>query len=396
MRRHPRGNALAEDHYTLGECPTPPNPPFRLGEVLPILSIAMFRPFRPAAALLVLLSAPWLLHGQTDSSLWRFVHPNAKALISINWKLLRQSQTGSIAREKWLSSGPGAAIPGLQFLDDVDRFLISSSGHLASDEASDSPFLIAVSGRFDLAKVRSFLTSQGIKPQQFNSFQVYRPQGRGAKDTGVVLLDAQTVLIGDVRSVFACLERNAFPQPAPAPNSIVARAAEMEANYDVWLLADGLESLASGKLTDMFGDDQISSEARGFQAGISLRAGLTAEVALQFETEEAAQKLATELTKFLKLSIKDRTGEPAFAELGKKLNIVAEGAVAKINLHLTQQELDKNAKLMGAPRKMQGTVAVRGIVSSTPTEPPPAPPRPERQVIRIEGLDDGIREIPLK
>jgi hypothetical protein len=352
-------------------------------------------PLRSTPALFVLLAAPAILSAQADPGLSRFIQPSAKALISIDWKHVRQSNVGATIREKWLNTdSPTVVIPGIEFLNDVDRFLISSSGHKSSGDASeDTPLLIVAGGHFDLAKVRSVLTNFGAKAQMFNSIAVYRPQAENGKDMAVVLLDSQTILIGDATSVFASLERNSFPPPAQDSNSIVARAAEMEATYDAWVIVTDPEELANNRLVDIFSDGQLGAGALGFEAGVSLRSGLAADVTVRFETESAEKNLASEMDKLLKLAAQDKAGEPALIDLGKKLKLTSEGSVAKLSLRLTPQELEKNTQVLASFRKQPsaaGAIAnIRPVVETTP-----APRQEEKRVIRIEGLDDGPRVIP--
>jgi hypothetical protein len=354
-------------------------------------------PFRSTTALFILLAAPAMLSAQADPTLSRFIHPNAKALISIDWKHVRQSNVGATIREKWLNTGADAAtaIPGIEFLNDVDRFLISSSGRKSSDDTSeDTPLLIVACGHFDLAKVRSVLTKFGAKAQMFNSITVYRPQGENGKDMAVVLLDAQTILIGDAASVFASVERSAFPPPAQDPNSIVARAAEMESNYDAWIIMTDPEEVANNRFVDRFSAGELGAGALGFDAGVSLRSGLAADVAVRFETESAAKNLASEMDKLLKLAAKGKAGDPALIDLGKKLKLTSEGSVAKFSLRLTPQELEKNTQVLASFQRQPaaaGTMAnIQPLVGTTPAPPP----QEEKKVIRIEGLDDGPRVIP--
>ena len=67
-----------------------------------------------------------------------------------------------------------------------------------------------------------------------------------------VPLDAQTILIGDSTSIFASLEHNQFAPRPPAAGSVLARAAEMDANYEVWVLVSTAEMLGSDRLAAMF------------------------------------------------------------------------------------------------------------------------------------------------
>ncbi|HYL35032.1 MAG TPA: hypothetical protein VEV17_03860 [Bryobacteraceae bacterium] len=344
-------------------------------------------------ALAALILAPAIGRAQSDPGLWRFVHPNAKAVISVNWSRMQQSHIGAMIREKFVDSPTAPPIPGIEFLKDIDRFLLSSPGRNPDDPSPDAPMLIAIGGHFDLAKMRSLLARQGAKPQQFNSFQVYRPQGKDARDLAFVLFDPQTILIGDSRSVFAGLERSAFPAPPPDANSLLARAAQMESSYDAWAILNAPGALASDRLTALLSGADLDERVQGFELGLSMRNGLAADVALGFETEAAAKKMAGELSKIMKLAVKDKLGEPALLDLEKKLKFTSEGTQAKLTLRLTPQELEKNAQIFAASRKQApaGVADIRPVIKQSP-----APQPAEKKVIRIEGLDSGPREIPYK
>ena len=357
------------------------------------------------AAILSVL-APLGGNAQTDPTLLRFIHPDAKALVSIDWKRVRQSHLGTMIREKWVDQNAGGAIPGIEFLDDLDRVLISSPGRNPADPTADAPLLIVASGRFDLEKVRNVLATNGAKPQMFNNTQVYRPQGKSGKDMAFVLLDAQTILIGDARSVFASLERTAFPvTPAANPaNPLLARAAQLDANFDIWAVMSTPGALASDRLMGMFTGQDLAADARAFEIAFSLRSGLTIESAVMFQAESSAKHMASELSRLLKLTMKDKMGEPAVLDLEKKLKITSEGPQVKIAVHMTQQELEKNAQIFTASHSKPQAAAVADVRQSDAavngvrplTLPPADPPKPEKKVIRIEGLDEGTREIPYR
>jgi len=348
---------------------------------------------RSTVALLALLLAAVIANGQTDPVLWRFLQPNAKALIGIDWGRIGPSHVGTILREKFVNTN-GASIPGIEFLNDIDRVLISSPGKDPGDDTSEPPILIVVRGHFDTAKVRQALVRHGAKPQIFNSIQVYRPQEKG-KDMAFVVLDAQTILIGDARSVFASLERAKSTAQPTEMSSLMTRAAQMDANYEFWALMTGTGALASNRLMDLFSGGAPDNDPLGFEAGVSLRSGLAADINLMFPTEAAAKRQATELTRLLKLAIKDKVGEPAMLDLEKKLKIASDGSLAKVSLRLNPQELEKNAQLFAASHKPPPAGVVATAKPVAVPEPIP-PPKPEKSVIKIEGLDEGTREIPYK
>lgn len=358
---------------------------------------------RPFAVPILVLCAAATAPAQTDPALWRYVHPNAKALLSIDWTHIGHSHVGTLLREKFVD-GNGTSIPGIEFLDDVERVVISSPGRTSSDESTEPPVLIVIRGHFDTAKVRQVLVTHGAKAQMFNSTPVYRPQSKSNKDMAFVLLDAQTLLIGDAQSVFTRLEENRYPTPGTNPStavSISARAAELDGLYDFWAILSGQNALASNRLTELLTGGELGSEAQGIEIGVSIRNGLAADVSVKFPSEAAAKTMASEMSRLFKMAVKDKAGEPALLDLEKKLKIGATGLFAKVNLRLTAQELQKNAELFAASRKTQAPpsqtdpAAVAAVTPVVKTSPPP-PPKPERSVIRIEGLDEGVREIPYK
>ncbi len=295
----------------------------------------------------------------------------------------------------------------MELLNDVDRVLISSPGKNSPDDAAESPILVAIQGHFDAAKVRQVFTRLGAKPQSYNSFQVYRPQGKDAKDTAWVLFDAETILFGDAPAIFATLERNQFAQPSPqpsSPGSLFARAAEMEANYEFWVIMDATEIMSSDQIAALFRGGEWASEAQGFQAGVNLRIGLAADITVRFSSDATAKRVTTELTRVMNLAAKDKSTGAPVQDIAKKLKFSLDGSATRISLRLTEQELEKSAQAFAAGLKASPQLAgdAKGnagtIANSVPA--PASPPTPGKPavirpaVIRIEGLDEGTREIP--
>jgi len=351
--------------------------------------------FSVSACSLVLLLAGGAF-AQTDSGLWRFVPPDAKAVIGIDWKAVQQSPAGNIIREYWLN-GEVASIPGIEFLDNVERVLICSPGKKSDSSVSEPKLLIAIRGNFDLAKVRQMLREHGAKPQTFNSVAVYRPQERGARDLAFVPLDAKTILLGDASSVFAGLERPTLPVEEQDHSAVVTRAVVLDASYDVWAVMATPGALAGGRLMAMFTGEDFGAETEGFEAGLSLRDGLDVRISVNATSELAAKRLAGGLSEVLKLSAKDhKTSQPALSEIEKKMKAYADGSTVRIGLRLTKDEFDRNSRLLAAARQAERSNAVAQANSVPPTNPAAKATAgaPEKQVIRIEGLDGGAREIP--
>jgi len=352
------------------------------------------------AGVLTALLAPVIASGQApgqpDPALWRFVYPNAKALISIDWARIRQSPAGALIREKWLAPGALPAIPGMELLNDIDRVLISSPGKNADDDDSaESPILVALHGHFDAAQVHQVFTHLGTKPQSYNSFQVYRPQGKNAKDTAWVFFDAATILYGDAPSIFSALDRSRFISPPLETSSLVARATELDANYELWLIMDAKQILASDQVAALFQGGEWASEAQGFEAGVHLRAGLAADITVRFSSDDTAKRVTAELTRVMNLAAKDRSSGGPVQDLAKKLKFNLEGSATKISVRLTERDLERSAEAFRAGYKASVEAENAGLVTNPTDVPAPAKPVVLKPgVIRIEGLDEGPREIP--
>lgn len=354
---------------------------------------------------LALLVAPIAARAQSEPALWRFADPNSKSVIGIDWARIRSSAAGSAIRQ----SLPGAGgLPGLlvlQLLDSLDRVLICSpagpsapgSGDNATNVGSqDTPILIAIQGRFDAGHVRQLFAGSGAKPQSYNSFQVYRPQGKNDRNHAWVQYDAHTILYGDAPLVFAALDRNEFGPPAGTasrPGSLAARAAELDAKYEIWGVIDVVDVAANNSLAALFRANEWVSAVQGMEAGLNLGAGLDADFILRFATEEAAKHAVTDLATAMTAAGKDKSAGPQAPELLKKLRFSTEGSAAKVSLHMNQQELEEAAQVFKpGVQSGQRAAANHPAAAPNPVFVPAAPPKPA--VIRIEGLDEGTREIP--
>jgi len=103
--------------------------------------------------------------------------------------------------------------------------------------------------------------------------------------------------------------------------------------------------------------------------------------------------MVSEFSKLMKAAIKDKVGGPAMVDFEKRLKVAADGATARISLRMTPQEFEKNAQLFAVARQQQAVAAaeVKPAAEAVPAAGKAAP-----QMIKIEGLDDGPREVRLK
>lgn len=314
--------------------------------------------------------------------MWRYAHPNAKALIGIDVRQMRKSQVAEQFRTQVKAAKFPIAFPGMEFLDAVDRVMISSPGRLTENPKEEPPVLIAVRGHFDLTKLRQAFVKSGAKPQAFQSLTIYRPQDKGSSDFGFAPLDSQTLLIGDANSLFQAIER--LKQTAEQGPSILERARQLDSQFEFWaILAMPPAAMAGSRIPFA----EALHDLSGLEAGFSVRDGFGFQITLNTLTEAAAKEIGAQVLKLVRLAAKDKEMHPEFSGLDKKLKVAVDKTSVQLGLQLDQQDMARLAKAM-EKNKMQRSGQAQAVLAPKP--------EPVRQVIRIEGLDDGPREIPVQ
>jgi hypothetical protein len=320
------------------------------------------------------------MYAQADAGLWRFVPPNVHAIIGLDWKRTGQSKLGLWLRDQWLGS-EAAAVTGPEFLDSVDHILISSTG--ARDANQEAPLLIAIQGRFDPAKLRRGLPARGAKVQVFESMAIYRPPGKDARDLAFVPLDAHIVLAGDAHSVYEAIENSRAAAADDNRSELLTHARRMDAIYDCWSLLQAPGALASEHFTlGVFGAEEFGADARNIEVGITLRRGMALAAALTARSESAAKTAAANFERLIKLAARDRNAQPALALFASKLKIGVDRAAVLISANISEPETVKLAARLTAAKD-------KTVIDIPPEES-------KRPVIRIEGLEDGPREVPYR
>ena len=319
--------------------------------------------------------------------MWQFAPAGTKAFIGIRWHNIEDSRIGRALRQQLADAG-FTGMPFFGILNEIDEAVIASPGKQPDDpENKEAPVLIRVSGRFRAGEFERMMAAQGGHAQLYRQKRVYRQKKNS--DMAVTLLDERTFLVGDAPSVFAALDRLEWPSP-PA-NPLLARAAKLRDDNDIWALFAVAPTELAGRLAP---DLPFIEDAHGLELGISLRAGLDLRLGLATESEESATKLTAELQKALKLAMKDlqqgpdRLKSADFAAAGRKIQIAADKSTVRLTLRLDAAAVERS--LAEAARRR--SAARPAVAVAMPARPPP-PAR--RQTIHIEGLDDGPKEIPL-
>ncbi len=341
-----------------------------------------------------------LAPAQTDAGLWRFVHPNAKALVGIDVQRIRSSKAFSEMSSQFnsmpLPLGLPTQWPVMDLVRSVDRVIVSSPGKSADDPSKEPPLLIAISGHFEPGKLKSLFLKAGAKQQVFNSVTIYRLQDKASSEFGFVVLNSQTLLAGDAKSLYTVIERLEKGNVTPPP--IVEKARDMDVAYDFWAI---LLTPPSAMASERFASMDMAGKLNGFQFGVAVRDGMALDVNLNATSEAAAKEMMAQLSKLMKLASKDRENHPEWAGLDKKMKLTVEHSDVHFAFRLNAMELVHFVKAMEESNAKGRARAAQAASSAHPTmiQPPgnvqqQAKPNPPKQVIRIEGLDGGTREIP--
>jgi hypothetical protein len=332
-----------------------------------------------AFAILAALLACGRLAAQDATAMWQFAPADTRAFVGIRWHNIEASPIGRALRQQLADAG-FAGMPFSGILNSIDEAVMASPGKQPDDpEDREAPVLIRVSGRFQTGEFERMMSAQGAHAQLYRQKRVYRQ--KNDSDMAVTLVDERTFLLGDAPSVFAALDRMEWP--SPAANPLLARAAKLREDCDIWAVFAVAPTELAGRLAP---DLPLMEDAHGLELGISLKNGLNLRLGLDTDSEESATKLADELRKALKPAMKGLSADTAAA--AKKIQIAADKSGVRLTLRLDAAEVERG--LAGAAKRRN---ADRTAVAVTvPARPPPPIPK---QTIRIEGLDDGPKEVPL-
>jgi hypothetical protein len=343
----------------------------------------------------------------------------------------------------------GATASIFDVFNRIDRITISSPGMPAAqttaktaatakpaNPASNAPVLIAIQGHFEPGDLKPLLTGPR---RPYRGITIYTSLGStattksttpkpgvtttvksGDQPMNLAQLDPQTLLLGDPKSVVAALDRLAFAAPK-GPSDLMARATTLATQNDIWMVASDLKSslAPSANPTDPaaagaaanFGPLADALESLDF--GLSAQQGLAFELGLSTKDPMMANMLSQMLSGQMLTSMAAQSNNPQAAEMVKRLQVSTEGPRLSIRMTMSEAELEEQVRTAMAQRANAATAAgapsadpAVGVATIPPGQPSsvrsvnappdPRPAKPEgKRVIRIYGLDDGVREIPL-
>jgi hypothetical protein len=202
--------------------------------------------------------------------------------------------------------------------------------------------------------------------------------------TMLALLDPSTVAIGDQKSVQAAIDRRGVN--VGLDSRLVARVQELSRQYDFWVVGRFPEGAlpaagAPGQPLDALMQGDIVKSVVEFGGGLKLGPELTIAAEAVTKTEKDAAALADVLRFFIGMAQMTAQKDPKAAgsvAFLQKLNLRAEGNVAKMSLTIPSADLEKAVKAalsqamqQAAPARKAPAVAPPGgglIINSSPRD----------------------------
>lgn len=326
------------------------------------------------SVLVLLISAS--IAGAVDPVLLDQVMPEAKVFVGINFAGISTSPLGQMALAQ--SEAASAQIKALKRtvgfdpLKDMREILIASTG-----EAKDSRSLVLLRGSFP--KVDALALAAGASIQSYKGVPVLSMKEQTGL-TMLALLDPSTIAIGDQKSVQAAIDRRGVN--AGLDSRLVARVHEMSRQYDFWMVGKVPEgalpaaSAQSQQLGGLMQGDIVKSIVE-FGGGVKLGPELTIAGEAVTKTEKDATALADVLKFFIGMAQMSARKDPKAANsmaFLQKLNLRAEGNVAKMSLTIPAAEMEK---------------AVRAAIAQALQQAAPAPPPGGGLIINSSPRDMG-------
>jgi hypothetical protein len=350
---------------------------------------------------LVVITAA-LATAESHPSWWMYASPEATGLVGIQWNNLRHSPFGA-AVEAEFSPGGALDFPDLDCLRQAREIVISSPALLAAE-----------AGSFPAATLKDQAQQHGLRRLLYRNVSLWLPDA--ADKLGVAQISEQLVLVGDRKTLQAAIDRSLM-ETGRMYSPLLPRAARFSQTGDLWVVALKLPD----PLADLF--VPLDADASNFLGQVSVRDGLTVEASFDASSDAAAAEFARGL----------RQKAPSLSEVARGLEASADQSRVTIGLQVSSEvlmtALHPTASPTPAPAPAPKPVPVpiqkvalppaaapvRGapVEIAAATHPgtvaapaPPAPPAPvkfevthteatEPQIVRIYGLDGGVKEIVL-
>ncbi|MBI4910192.1 MAG: hypothetical protein HY820_41625 [Acidobacteria bacterium] len=330
---------------------------------------------------------------QTRPARWAIfplAHPDAKLLIGLDWRRILESPLGPAVLRQ-VQQGVHPLLGFLESIENLDRMMVSSPG---SDDGGKAPMLVVGEGRFALAKIRAMAKSDGAISKRYNDVELLVPPNAGTLDLHFALLDSQTILFGDGTSVKQAIDRWQRGEGGHDRNPSFARAQTLSNTQQAWaVIREPNESLASLGIAG----STLAEQTEFIEVGLSFNQTFNASLWIKAVSEEGAQLLSTGLPALLQMAAVTYTNQPSLTQLARRLKVTTEQTYLKMGFSIDSKLMEQSIaefRAASQPKAAPQTAARLEAPTAAQLQSASQPTTPVRKIIRIVGMDEGVKEIP--
>ena len=364
----------------------------------------LIRKIRGLVALIALSASAMVAAtiGASEPMAWRFAHPEAQVLAGVDFRRLAETPDGT----------QFAAALGGPLLEQAERLLMSSvvdSGGKRSD-------VLILSGTFSLAQLRRMAMQEGAKMVPYKGLEIAAPAGAKAADPHLAWITGPgggtTVLIGTRPAIQAAAERSkAHVESLASVNPLFARARDLAGEYPIWVSCESVPQGFGPKSFEQFAenDQPDGGQLEGFDVGVAVAKtpGVhmwvwTTNEATSGEALKRLQASAGSKERFvlsswlpeLKGGLDGNAMVMAAPLVTGKMALRVGPLLAAFALPVDVKPEELSAGPALAVRaKVDANVPMTGVAKVIPAAAPRLEP-PKKLFVRIEGLDEGMKDIP--
>jgi len=335
---------------------------------------------------------------------WRYAHPNAKVLLGLDLAAIGRSPVGQRVKKEFQEAGFQASLTGqgMDFLWSADQILLSAPVMPEAEKLKkgDSPTVITLQGKFDLAAIRKSVSARGAQKSGYKGVEMLVAD----KESGgmaMALVSPQVLVLGDRTSVRAAIDNHASASPSASLSALFQRASELALANDIWVVTDTMDMARkpAGAGRDLM--DGVES----IEGGISLRSGLGLDLRLNAKSSEEAVTMGQSLQGLAQVFTLGASKDAEVAKMANKLQVGIADTQVRMAVNFTKQELDRGITQMKAGFQRQMSEGVAAAVNVRPTvkgqsswtldnpelNPEPAADKPF--VVKIFNADGGTKEV---
>lgn len=347
-----------------------------------------------------------------DRTLWRYVHPEAKFLLGVDWQKAKVSSVGKMLSRK-LAEQKGLKVSrtsqGLDMLDKVNLILVSSPTIEGMSEESPGRVLVALEGKFDKAEFRR-LMPDGTAVERFKGADLFVPLKAKKDELLAAYVSEQFALLGDRTSLAEVLDGAGA---GIKDQTLLERATSLASRCEMWLVANAPPTAKDAP--SPAGPMQQLQDLDSLDLGVGLSKGLGLEMNMNMKTVESAQGISMMAQMFLGMAANQTRESDELSRALRSMKVSQNGRQVHMALNISTATLERGMVAMKSSIETKGRQAMEAMLAggfagtkAAPARPaatagaeqasmvPPPPPRPAqplKRTIKIVGLESGDREV---